>query len=95
MVYRQGNLAEILELLWTFTTVQRRMILQECLTTRQAGRAPSLLSLARDAILVLTATNNTERLAWPQVEMLGKQQNLPQILQDLLLATYSERIGEA
>ena len=49
-ISRERNLPEILELLWTFTSVQGRIILQEALAIRQAGRASSLLSLSRHGI---------------------------------------------
>ena len=46
-------------------------------------------------MLVQIATSNTERLAQPLVERLGPEENLPQRLVDYLLASYSERTGEA
>ena len=58
-------MVDILELLWTFTTVQRRMIPQESLVTRQAQaeRVPSLQRQSRDAVMLrLTSNNSQERL---------------------------------
>ena len=61
----------ILELLWTFRSVQQRMILRDSLLTRQAGSVPSLQSLSRDAVLLILSTNNTqERLVTPLVDRL-------------------------
>ena len=81
---------EILELLWTFRTVQQRMILRESLLTRQAGSVPSLKSLSRDAVLVTLSTNNTqERLVEPLVKRLEGE--IPSKLMDFLLASYSKR----
>ena len=68
---RQRNMMEILELLWTFRSVQLRMILHDSLLTRQAGSVPSLQSLSRDAVLLILSTNNTqERLVTPLVDRL-------------------------
>ena len=53
---RERNFTEILELLWSSTSIQRRMILQDSLLTRQAGIISSLQSLCRDIVLVLAAT---------------------------------------
>ena len=54
MYCREQNLTDILKVLWTFTTVQHRMILQESLTTRQADKDPvsPLFRLAREAVLL-------------------------------------------
>ena len=67
---------EILELLWTFTTVQRRMIQHESLVTRQAQaeRVPSLLRQSRDAVMLRLSSNNSqERLVRPLVDRLVLQ----------------------
>ena len=78
-----------LELLWTFRSVQQRMILRDSLLTRQAGSVPSLQSLSRDAVLLILSTNNTqERLVTPLVDRL-EGEITPQA-RDLLLASYSE-----
>ena len=70
-------MTEILEFLWTFTTVRHRMILQESLTTRQAGNISSLQRLSREAVqLSLTSNNTQERLAGPLVDRLGEVLNL-------------------
>ena len=53
-------MTEIQDLLKTFRSVQQRMILHDSLLTRQAGSVPSLQSLARDAVLLILSTNNTQ-----------------------------------
>ena len=78
MYCREQNLTEILEELLTFTAVQRRMILQESLSTRQAGRVSPLFGLAKDAMLKsLFANNRQERLATTLVERLKQQIRIP------------------
>ena len=65
---------EILKELWTFTSVQQRMIPQESLVTRQADRVPSLLRQSRDAVMLrLTSNNSQERLMRPLVDRLVLQ----------------------
>ena len=65
------NRTYILDLLWTFRSVQQRMILRDSLLTRQAGSIPSLQSLSRDAVLLILSTNNSqERLVTPLVDRL-------------------------
>ena len=81
---------EILDLLWTFRSVEQRMILRESLLIRQAGGVSSLKSLSRDAVLVTLFTNNTqERLVGPLVKRLEGE--IPSKLMDFLLASYSKR----
>ena len=65
-------MTEILELLWTFRSVQQRMILHDSLLTRQAGSdVSSLQNLSRDAVLLILSTNNSqERLVTPLVDRL-------------------------
>ena len=83
-------MTEILDLLWTFRSVQQRMILRDSLLTRQAGSVPSLQSLSRDAVLLILSTNNTqERLVTPLVDRLEGE--IPTKVMDFLLAPYSER----
>ena len=83
-------MTEILDLLWTFRSVQQRMILRDSLLTRQAGSVPSLQSLSRDAVLLILSTNNTqERLVTPLVDRLEGE--IPTILKNFLMASYSER----
>ena len=94
-VSRERNFTEILELLWSSTSIQRRMILQDSLLDRRAGIISSLQSLCRDIVLVLAATDNPERLARPLVERLGVQMNLTQPAMNFLLATYSERVWDS
>ena len=65
-----------MELLWTFTTVQRRMIQHESLVTRQAQaeRVPSLLRQSRDAVMLRLSSNNSqERLVRPLLDRLVLQ----------------------
>ena len=50
----------MLDLLWTTTSVQQRMIRHDSLLARQAGSVSSLQSLARDAVLLILSTNNTQ-----------------------------------
>ena len=91
---------EILDLLWTFRSVQQRMILRDSLLTRQAGSVSTLSSLSRDAVLLILSTNNTqERLVAPLVDRLGtelgleenkdKKEGKPGLLKTLLNNSYS------
>ena len=81
---------EILELLWSFRSVQQRMILSDSLLTRQAGSVPSLQSLSRDAVLLILSTNNSqERLVTPLVDRL--QGEITTQVREQLLASYSVR----
>ena len=83
------NRTYILDLLWTFRSVQQRMILRDSLLTRQAG-VSSLQSLSRDAVLLILSTNNSqERLVTPLVDRL-EGEITPQA-REQLLASYSER----
>ena len=80
----------ILDQLWTFRSVQQRMILRDSLLTRQAGSVPSLHSLSRDAVLLILSTNNSqERLVTPLVDRL--QGEITPQAREQLLAPYSER----
>merc|ERR1719333_393397 len=89
-IARQRNVREILELLWTFRSVQQRMILRDSLLIRQAGSVPSLQRLSRDAVLLILSTNNTqERLVTPLVDRLEGE--ITPRARDLLLASFSER----
>ena len=86
-------MTEILELLWTFRSVQQRMILRDSLLTRQAGSVPSLQSLSRDAVLLILSTNNTqERLVTPLVDRLEGE--ITTRAREILLTSYSESVGE-
>ena len=60
----------ILDLLWTFRSVLRRMIQKENLLQRQAGRVFSLQRVSRDAALIHLADKSQERLVAPLVESL-------------------------
>ena len=67
---------EILKELWTFTSVQQRMIPQESLVTRQAqaDRVPSLKRQSRDAVMLRLTSNNTqERLVKTLVDRMVLQ----------------------
>ena len=87
---REKNRKEILALLWTFTSVQRRMILRDSLLTRQAGRVPKLQSLSRDAVMqVIISNNNQERLVKPLVDRLGGLDITRQGREQLLDASYT------
>ena len=80
----------MLNLCWTVTSIQQRMILRDSLLTRQAGSAPSLQSLSRDAVLLILSTNNTrERLVTPLVDRLEGEITVK--ARELLLASYSDR----
>ena len=88
MLFR--DMPQILDLLWTFRSVQQRMILRDSLLTRQAGSVLSLQSLSRDAVMLILSTNNTqERLVTPLVDRL-EGEITPQAWEQLL-ASYSER----
>ena len=91
---RERNMTEILDLLWSFRSVQQRMILRDSLLTRQAGSVPSLQSLSRDAVLLILSTNNTqERLVRPLVDRLGGL-DITRQAREILLGSYSGRIME-
>ena len=78
------------DLLWTFRSVQQRMILRDSLLTRQAGSVPSLQSLSRDAVLLILSTNNTqERLVTPLVDRLEGE--ITTRAREMLLASYFEK----
>ena len=65
---------EILKELWTFTSVQRRMIPQESQLARQSDHVPSLQRQSRDAVMLrLTSNNSQERLVRPLVDRLVLQ----------------------
>ena len=64
-------MTEILDLLWTYRSVQQRMIPRDSPLTRQAGSVPTLQCLSRDAVLLILSTNNTqERLVTSLVDRL-------------------------
>ena len=86
---RERNLTEILDLLWTFTSVQRRMILHDSLFSRQAGQeVSSLQKLSRDAVMLSLVTNNSqERLVEPLVDRLEGE--ITARAKEMLLSSYS------
>ena len=76
MYSREQNLTEILKELWTFTSVQQRMIPQESLVARQAQaeRVPSLQRQSRDVVMLSLTSNNTqERLVRTLVDRMVLQ----------------------
>ena len=85
---RQRNMTTIQDLLWTFRSVQRRMILKDNLLSRQAGRVFSLQRLSRDAVLTSLANNSQERLVRPLVDRLEGQ--ITELASDQLKTSYSE-----
>ena len=81
-------MTEILDLLWTFTSVQHRMILHDSLVARQIGQeVSSLQKLSRDAVQQILATNNMEKKVKPLVHRLKGEITAP--LKKMLLASYS------
>ena len=85
-ISRQTNQTEMLDLLWTFTPIQSRMILN-----RQLTRVPSLQSLARDIVMLTIFTNNSqERQVRPLVDRLGA--NITRPAREMLLIPYSKRV---
>ena len=80
----------ILDKMWTYRTVQQRMIPRDSLLTKQAGDISTLSSLSRDAVLLILSTNNSqERLVTPLVDRLDGEIT-PQA-REQLLAPYLER----
>ena len=83
-------MTEILDQLWSFRSVQQRMILRDSLLTRQAGSVSSLQSLSRDAVLLILSTNNSqERLVTPLVDRLEGE--ITRRARELLLAPHCEK----
>ena len=82
-------MTSIQDLLWTFSSVQRRMILKDNLLNREAGSVFSLQRLSRDAIVISLVNNSQERLVRPLVDRLGR--NITNKARELLLASYSQR----
>ena len=85
---------DIVNLLWTFRSVQQRMILRDaCLVRKFAGykwnfltegKIPKLKCLSRDAVMLTLTTNNTqERHVEPLVNRL-EGQITPQVREQLL-----------
>ena len=85
---RQRNMTAIQDLLWTFRTVQRRMILKDNLLNREALRVFSLQRLSRDAIVTHLVTNSQERLVRPLVDRLEGQ--ITELASEQLNTSYSE-----
>ena len=78
----------IQDLLWTFSSVQRWMIMKDNLFTREAGVVFSLQRLSRDAIMTHLVTNSQERLVRPLVDRLEGQVTAE--AKDQLQTSYSE-----
>ena len=85
---REENLTEILDLLWTFTSVQHRMILHDSLVARQIGQeVSSLQKLSRDAVILsLVTIYSQERLVEPLVDRLKGE--ITARAKKMLLASY-------
>ena len=78
----------IQDLLWNFSSVQRRMIMKDNLFSREARGVFSLQRLSRDAIVTHLVTNSQERLVRPLVDRLeGK---VTAEAKDQLQTSYSE-----
>ena len=78
----------IQDLLWTFSSVQRRMIMKDNLFSREARGVFSLQRLSRDAIVTHLVTNSQERLVRPLVDRLEGQ--ITELASDQLKTSYSE-----
>ena len=97
MYCREENNVEILDELWTFTSVQQRMIQEDSLTTRQARRVSSLQRLARNSIVLSLPSSSScqERLVGPLVDRLGvpvektEGKNITTLVMDQLKVAYS------
>ena len=78
MYCRDENLVEILDELWTFTSVQKRMIQEDSLTTRQARHVSSLQRLARNSIILSlpSSSSDQERLVVPLVDRLAEEKDI-------------------
>ena len=95
MYCRDENLVEILDELWTFTSVQKRMIQEDSLTARQTGLVSSLQRLARNSIIqsLPSSSSDQERQVGPLVDRLagekteGKKITTPVV--DQLKVAYS------
>ena len=85
---------DIVNLLWTFRSVQQRMILRDAQLIRSSagnnfniitgGKIPKLKCLSRDAVMLTLTTNNTqERHVAPLVNRL-EGQITPQVREQLL-----------
>ena len=66
-------MTSIQDLLWTFSSVQQRMIVKDNLLSRQANSVFSLQRLSRDAIVISLVNNSQERLVRPLVDRLEGQ----------------------
>ena len=79
----------IQDLLWTFSSVQRRMILKDNRLNREADSVFSLQRLSRDAIVISLVNNSQERLVRPLVDRLEGKITIP--AREILLTSYSKR----
>ena len=80
----------IQDLLWTFSSVQRRMILKDNRLNREADSVFSLQRLSRDAIVISLVNNSQERQVRPLVDRLGA--NITRQAREMLLIPYSKRV---
>ena len=78
----------IQDLLWNFSSVQRRMIMKDNLFSREARGVFSLQRLSRDAIVTHLVTNSQERLVRPLVDRLEGKVTVE--AKDQLQTSYSE-----
>ena len=91
---RERNMFDIVNLVWTFRSVQQRMILRDTQLIRSSagyrwnfitgGKIPKLKCLSRDAVMLTLTTNNTqERQVAPLVNRL-EGHITPQVREQLL-----------
>ena len=91
---REKNMFDMVNLLWTFRSVQQRMILRDTHLIRSSagyrcnfitdGKIPKLKCLSRDAVMLTLAVNNTqERQVAPLVNRL-EGYITPQVREQLL-----------
>ena len=74
--------------LWTFISVQRRMILRDNTVSRQSGRVFSLQRLCRDAIVMTFPSFNPKAVVRSMVDRL--EENITVNVKNQLSTSYSE-----
>ena len=95
---RERNMFDMVNLLWTFRSVQQRMILRDTRLIRgfagyrwnfiTDGNIPKLKCLSRDAVMLTLTTNNTqERQVAPLVNRL--EGHITTQVRDQLLSSYT------
>ena len=81
-------MTEKLDQLWSFRSVQQRMILSDSQLTRRS--VSTLARLSRDAVVLILCSNNSqERLVTPLVDRLEGE--ITRQAREQLLASYSVR----